>query len=138
MRFVAAAVLVIGFGGATGAEEYDCRQAVDGDWPVHLEAEVRHSSGANAVTRASVQIEDDIGYSTTATEPTALVTVTDVTASSGQLRFSLHYRDEDHEVDVATVYLATLSEGAHSVTGGVLRVVGGGLWVVRCTVSYEG
>ena len=38
----------------------------------------------------------------------------------------------------ASVHLITMSEGAHELTGGVLHVVAGGLWIVACDVDHAG
>ena len=39
-------------------------------------------------------------------------------------------------MDVAELYVVTLSEGAHSLTAGVLQIGGGGLWPIQCDVAY--
>jgi hypothetical protein len=141
MRFLAALILA-GLCGATSAAEYDCRSVAGEtpaylELPVHLTVQTTYSSEAGVAISAGFQIEGDIGYSTTATEPDSLATVTRVVTDGNQLRFSMHYANEHYDGDVATVHLVTLSEGAHAMTGGVLHVVGGGLWTVHCIVTYE-
>jgi hypothetical protein len=119
------------------AESYDCR-SLSGEPPVTLSFTTRHADGGYAVIAAEFQIEDDIGYSTTATEPTSLATVSGVEIASETVAFRFHYTDASYDGDVATVRVATLSEGAYSLTAGVLQVSGGGLWAVQCEVDYEG
>ena len=119
------------------ADEYSCR-SIGGEGAVTVEFSFRISSGAYAVASAGFQIEGDIGYSTSATEPTSLATVTGVEGDDEHFRFSLHYTDAEYDGDIATVHVATLSEGAHTLTAGVLHVVGGGLWPIQCDVDYEG
>lgn len=119
------------------ADEYSCR-SVGGEGAVAMDFSLRYSGGAYAVTGAGFQIEGDIGYSTSATEPTSLATVTGVEADGDHVRFSLHYTDAKYDGDIATVHVATLSEGAYAMTAGVLRVVGGGLWPIQCDIDHEG
>ncbi len=134
---IATAALLAG-AGAASAETYACR-SVSGEPPATLDFSIRHSSGAWAVMSAAFQIEDDIGYSTTAAEPTSLATVTGVEIGSAEdVAFKFHYTDADYDGDVASVHVVTLSEGARSLTAGVLAVVGGGLWAVQCDLDYEG
>jgi len=133
------AVLILGLTlpGSAIADEYACR-SLEGESPVTLDFALRSASDAYSVTSAAFQIEGDIGYSTVASEPTALATVTGVEATSEDVRFSLHYTDANYDGDVATVHVVTLADGAQILTAGVLRVVGGGLWPVRCEIDYEG
>lgn len=119
------------------ADEYSCR-SFGGEDKVTLDFSIGHSGGAYAVLGAGFQIEGDIGYSTTATEPTSLATTSGVAVTPEEVRFSLHYTDPSYDGDVATVHVVTLSEGAHVMTAGVLHVVAGGLWPIQCDIDYEG
>jgi hypothetical protein len=119
------------------ADEYACK-SLAGDPPVTLDFSLRYSSGAYAVMSAAFQIEGDIGYSTTATEPTDLATVTGVEISADEVRFKLHYADATYDGDIATIHVVTLAEGEHTVTAGALHVLAGGLWPVQCEINYEG
>jgi hypothetical protein len=133
-RTLIAALALAASVGAALAETYSCR-SLDGETPVTLDFTTSYSNGAYAVDSAAFQIEDDLGYSTTAIEPTSLATLTGADVSSESLRFSFHYQDADYDGDVATVHVVTLSEGANALTAGVLQVVGGGLWSIRCDIE---
>lgn len=134
---IAAAALLLSAGTAS-AERYACH-SLAGEPSASLDFTIRHSSGAWAVMSAAFQIEGDIGYSTDATEPTSLAMVNDVEIGSAEdVAFKLHYTADDYDGDVASVHMVTLSEGAHSLTAGVLQVTGGGLWAMECDLDYEG
>lgn len=137
MRAAGIAALLMALCGASSAEEFDCDSVV-GEPPVSLDIATRFADGEQKVVRAAFQIEGDIGYATDATEPTSLATVADALVTSETLRLNFHYRDANYDGDVATVHLVTLSNGAYSMTAGVLNVVGGGLWTMLCSVSYAG
>jgi hypothetical protein len=138
LRAVVAAAVLLASASAASAETYACH-SVSGEPPVTLDFRIRHSSGAWAVMSAAFQIEDDIGYSTDATEPTSLATVTKVEiTSAADVAFKLHYTADDYDGDVASLHVVTLTEGAHSLTAGVLQVTGGGLWAMECDLDYEG
>jgi len=119
------------------ADEYSCR-SIGGEGAVTMDFALRYSGGAYDVVSAGFQIEGDIGYSTSATEPTSLATITGIEGDDEHVRFSLHYTDAAYDGDIATVHVATLSEGAHTLTAGVLHVVAGGLWPIQCEIDYEG
>lgn len=131
-----AAMALLALPGSALADEYACRSLGE-EPPVTMDFSLRYSSGAYAVMSAGFQIEGDIGYSTSASEPTSLATVTGMEASQDQVRFSLHYKDADYDGDVATLHVVTLSEGVHTLTAGVLHVVGGGLWPLQCEIDYQ-
>lgn len=130
--FLIAAAAVALSAGTAAAETYTCRTLNETDFPVTASFDLRYSSGAYAIMRAEFQIEGDIGYSTMATHPLDLATVTGVEADENSIAFSLHHTDPDYDGDVATLHVVTLSEGAHELTAGVLKVVGGGLWPIAC------
>jgi hypothetical protein len=129
--------LLLPVSGSALADAYSCR-SLAGDPPVTLDFDLRYSSGTYAVTRAAFQIEDEIGYSTTAEHPQDRATVTGLEAGAEEVRFSLHYAGVNYDADIATVHVVTLAEGAHTLTAGVLHVVAGGLWPVQCDIAYEG
>ena len=134
---VLSAVLLCLMVTVAAADEYSCR-SLGGEDKVTFDFTTRYASGAHAVLGASFQIEGDIGYSTTATEPTSLATVTGVEGDGERIRFSMHYTDAQYDGDIATIHVVTLTEGAHALTAGVLHVVGGGLWPIECEIRYEG
>jgi hypothetical protein len=131
-RFLIAAAFVVLSAGTAAAETYTCRSLDETDFPVTARFDLRYSSGAYAIMRAEFQIEGDIGYSTAATHPLDLATVTGVEVDEGSIQFSLQHTDPDYDGIVATLHVVTLSEGAHELTAGVLKVVGGGLWPIAC------
>lgn len=138
MRATAIAMLLLlPVTGSAHADAYSCR-SLSGDPPVTLHFDLHYSNGAYAVTQAAFQIEDEIGYSTTAEHPQDRATVTGIEAGAEEVRFSLHYAGVSHDADVATVHVVTLVEGAHTLTAGVLHVVAGGLWPMQCDIAYEG
>jgi hypothetical protein len=136
-RALIAAAALLASATTASAEAYDCR-SLSGEPPATLSFTTRHSSGAYAVMAAEFQIEDDLGYSTTAAEPTSLATISGVEIDSENVMFRFHYSDAGYDGDVATVHVVTLSEGEHDLTAGVLQVSGGGLWAVQCEVDYAG
>ena len=137
LRALTLAVVLAASTTVARSESYDCR-SLSGEPTATLSFTTRYSSGDYAVMAAEFQIEDDIGYSTTATEPTSLATLSGVEIDSGNVEFRFHYKDANYDGDVATVHVVTLSEGANSLTAGVLQVSAGGLWAVQCEVNYEG
>jgi hypothetical protein len=130
----AAAALAVPAGAAL-ADDYACHSVASDEEqapPVQISFTLVYSSHAYAVTKAAFQIEGDIGYSTTATEPTSLATVTGVVVENDFIEFSLHYSDSGYDGDVAKLHVVTLSEGAHYITAGAFHAVGGGLYAVVC------
>ncbi len=136
--FLIAAAAVALSAGTAAAETYTCRTLNETDFPVTASFDLRYSSGAYAVMSAEFQIEGDIGYSTTATHPLDLATVTGVAVDEGSIKFSLQHTDPDYDGNVATLHVVTLTEGTHALTAGVLKVVGGGLWPIVCDTSESG
>lgn len=132
-RAVIAGVALLAATGAASAESFTCR-SLSGDPPVLLDFGVAD----RAISSASFQIEDDMGYSTTADEPTSLATISGAEiGGAGDVAFKFHYADASYDGDVASVHVVTLSEGAFSKTAGVLQVSGGGVWAIECDVDYE-
>jgi hypothetical protein len=133
---IAAAVLAASVSGAA-ADSYACHSLNDPKFPVTANFVLSCADDPCAVTSANLQIEGDMGYSTTATEPSALVTVTGFDADSEHIKFDFHLNDGEYDIVVATLHVVTLSEGVYSLTGGVLQVGGGGLWTIECEVVYD-
>jgi hypothetical protein len=129
---VVAAVL----GSPAAAESYRCT-SLAGAPAVTFAATTRHSSGAWAVISAKVQIEGDISYSTDAQDPRDRAAVDHVEIDDDEVAFDLEAGQVGGPL-AASVHLLTVSEGAHELTGGVLHVVAGGLWVVQCDVDHAG
>jgi hypothetical protein len=133
IRAAIVAGLILATGPAMAEDVYDCKSVV-GDSTLDLDFSV---DDKDTVTRVVMQIVDEMGYSTETTEPTARVTVTEPTIDGTTLRFTLHLKDGEYDVDVAEVYLATLWHGVYPMTGGVASMEGGGLWTINCAVTYE-
>lgn len=133
---VAAGALLVATPAMAAGDIYDCT-AVVGEPPVAVQIIHDYVDDKHVITRASMQVEGDIGYATDSTEPTALVTVADLVIDSGLMRMKFHYKDGTYEANVAEVALVSLSEGAYEMTGGVLSLGGGGLWTLSCTITYE-
>jgi hypothetical protein len=136
IRAAVIAGLMVGAGPALAEDVYDCKSVI-GDSVLDLDFGVDDVDGTEVVTRVTMQIVDDMGYSSETTEPTARVTVTDATITGDTKRFTLHLNDGEYDVDVAEVYLATLWHGVYPMTGGVASMEGGGLWTMNCAVTYE-
>ena len=135
VKTLIAAVALAASAGAVTAADYSCHSVTSdekGAPPVEVSFTLTHSSGAYAVMKAAFQIENDIGYSTTATEPTSLATVTGVAVENDVIGFRLHYTGDGYDGDIARLHVVTLSEGAHALTAGAFHAVGGGLYVVVC------
>jgi hypothetical protein len=134
--FAAVSLLVTFGSGAAAAEEYRCH-SVAGEPAVTFEATTRHSSGAWAVMSAKFQIEGDIGYSTDAEDPRDQAAVNHVDIDDDEVAFDLEAGEVGGPL-AASVHLVTMFEGAHELTGGLLHVVAGGLWIVQCDVDHAG
>ena len=133
-----AAVALAATAGAATASDYSCHSVASDEKaapPVEVSFTLSHSSNAYAVMKAAFQIEDDIGYSTVAIEPTSLATVTGVVVENDVIEFSLHYTGDGYDGDIAKLHVVTLSEGAHAITAGAFHAVGGGLYAVVCDSS---
>jgi hypothetical protein len=127
--------------GAAVAEDYACRSVageMPGDPPVEIGFTLDYTDSGHAISRASFQIEGDLGYSTEATEPTSLATVTGLKVADHVIAFRLHYTGDGYDGDIATLHVVTLSEGAHWITAGAFHAVGGGLWAIKCDTPNEG
>jgi hypothetical protein len=137
-RALIAAAALLAFTGTASAETFACR-SVSGEPPVNLDFALRYSSDGFTVISAAFQIEGDIGYSTTATEPTSLATIAHAPISAAEdVAFRFHYTDAEYDGDVASVRIVSLSEGMDIKAAGVIAVVGGGAWALECDLSYEG
>jgi hypothetical protein len=133
---IAGAVLVASVSGAV-ADTYACRSLNDPDFPVTANFELTYIDDVFAVPSADLQIEGDMGYSTTAEHPSNRAFVTDLEVGNEAIKFNFHLNDGQYDVDVARLHVVTLSEGVYSHTGGVLQVGGGGLWTIQCDVVYD-
>ena len=136
IRAAIIAGLFLAAGPAVAEDVYDCRSVV-GDSDLDLDFAIDDLDGKDVVTRVTMQIFDEMGYSTHTTEPSALVTVTNADVAGTAQRFTLHLSDGTYDVDVAEVYLATLWHGVYPRTGGVASMEGGGTWTMDCAVTYE-
>jgi hypothetical protein len=133
MSLIAAALAATA--SAATASDYSCHSVAgdeEGAPPAEVSFTLTYSSNAYAVIKAAFQIEGDIGYSTVATEPTSLATVTGVVVDDDVIEFSLHYTGDGYDGDIAKLHVVTLSEGAHAITAGAFHAVGGGLYAVVC------
>lgn len=103
---------------------------------VTLEIFQTYDGKANAfdVASAKFQIVDDLGY-TSEDDPSngGTVTLVNKAVDPWMMNFDFHLVAPDYDNDIASVRLVTLSEGNAIATGGVLRVVAGGVWPVACT-----
>jgi hypothetical protein len=131
------AILLAGSGAASAADRYACA-SLAGDPGVTADFTLSYSSRAYAVLGAGFRIEDEIGYSTEASDPRdrALVSAVDVSTGAEDISFSLLAAEGGYASSpVARLHVVTLPEGAHMLTAGVLQVTGGGLWPIRCDVD---
>lgn len=133
---IAAALLALP-AAAAAADTYDCRSLNETDFPVTASFDLDHGDSGFTVPRAELQIEGDIGYSSTAEHPSDRAIATDIEVGGDAISFNFHLDDGTYDVDVARLHVVTLSEGAHSLTAGVLQVGGGGLWPIACSIDYE-
>jgi hypothetical protein len=135
LQWIFAAVpLVSTLATPAAAETYRC-SSLAGEPAVTFEATTRHSSGAWAVISAGFQIEGDIGYATDADDPRDRAAVNHVEIDDDEVAFDLEAGEVGGPL-AASIHLVTMSEGAHELTGGLLRVVAGGLWIVQCDVDH--
>jgi hypothetical protein len=124
-------------GAASAADTYTCRSLNETDFPVTASFDLEHGDGGFAVSHAQMQIEGDMGYSTTPDHPSNGAFVSEMDVTGGSIRLVFHQTYDEYDVDVAELHVVTLSEGAHSLTAGVLQIGGGGLWPIQCDVAYE-
>jgi hypothetical protein len=122
---------------AAAADTYDCRSLNETDFPVTASFDLDYADDAFSIPRAELQIEGDIGYSSTAEHPSNRAFATEIDVGGDAIKFNFHLDDGEYDVDVARLHVVTLSEGAYSLTAGVIQVGGGGLWPIECTVAYE-
>lgn len=118
--------------GAAFADDYTCRSIAGG---VTLGFTLTSSDAGYAVTDAALKIGDEPGYSTTATEPASLATITGLDMDNKVL-FNFHASGSD--TNVATVRLVTRFEGGGGVATGTLKPAAGGVYAIRCDITHEG
>ena len=118
--------------GAAFADGYTCRSIAGG---VTLGFTLTRGEAGYTVTDAALKIGDEPGYSTTATEPTSLATITGLDMDNKVL-FNFHATGTD--TDVATVRLVTRFEGGGGVATGTLKPAAGGVYAIRCDIAHEG
>ena len=136
-QLLIAAALLACPAAATAADTYDCRSLNETDFPVTASFDLEYADDAFSIPRAELQIEGDIGYSSTAEHPSNRAFATGIEIGGDAIKFNFHLDDGEYDVDVARLHVVTLSEGAYSLTAGVLQVGGGGLWPIECAVTYE-
>jgi hypothetical protein len=136
-QFLIAGALFACPNAAAALDTYDCRSLSETDFPVTASFDLDYADDVFSIPRAELQIEGDIGYSSTAEHPSNRAFAADIEVGGDAVRFNFHLNDGEYDVDVARLHVVTLSEGAHSLTAGVLQVGGGGLWPIECDVTYE-
>jgi hypothetical protein len=124
-------------GAAAAADTYTCRSVNETDFPVTVSFDLEHGDNGYSVPRAQMQIEGDIGYSTTPDHPSNGAFVSEIDVGNGSIRLVFHQTYDEYDVDVAELHVVTLSEGAYDLTAGVLQIGGGGLWPIQCDVAFE-
>jgi hypothetical protein len=124
-------------GAATAADTYTCRSLNETDVPVTASFDLEHGDSGYTVPRAQMQIEGDMGYSTTPDHPSNGAFVSEIDVGNGSIRLVLHQTYDEYDVDVAELHVVTLSEGVYDLTAGVLQIGGGGLWAIQCDIAYE-
>jgi hypothetical protein len=112
------------------ADGYACRSIAGG---VTLGFTLSRGDAGYAVTDAALKIGDEPGYSTAATEPASLATITGLDMDNKVL-FNFHAGD----ADVATVRLVTRFEGGGGLATGTLKTATGGVYAIRCDITDEG
>ena len=130
------ATLLATTGAAAAADTYTCRSLNETDFPATASFDLERDDSGYTVPRAQMQIEDDIGYSTAPDHPSNGAFVSEIEVGNSSIRLVFHQTYDEYDVDVAELYVVTLSEGAHSLTAGVLQIGGGGLWPIQCDVAY--
>ena len=130
------AALLIATGAVHAADTYTCRSLGETAFPATASFDLDLADGVYTVPRAELLIEGDIGYSTHAGDQSGVAFVSEIDAASGALRLVFHQTYDQYDTDVATLHVVTLSEGAHSLTAGVLHIAAGGLWPIQCDVTY--
>ncbi|OEO29320.1 hypothetical protein VW23_002180 [Devosia insulae DS-56] len=128
---VAIAALALSAGTAL-ADDYTCRSIAGG---LTLGFTLTQGDAGYAVTDAALKIGDDPGYSTSATEPASLATITGLDMDNKVL-FNFHATASD--TDIATVRLVTRFEGGGGLATGTLKPATGGVYAIRCDIAHEG
>ena len=131
-RAIVAVVALALSAGTAFADGYTCRSIAGG---VSLGFTLTRGDAGYAVTDATFKIGDEPGYSTTATEPASLATITGLDMDNKVL-FNFHATGSD--TDVATVRLVTRFEGGGGVATGTLKPAAGGVYAIRCDIAHEG
>ena len=131
------AALLTTTGAASAADTYTCRSLNETDFPVTASFDLRHGDSGYSVPRAEMQIEGDMGYSTTPDHPSNGAFVSEIDVDDGSIRLVFHQTYDGYDVDVAELHVVTLSEGVYELTAGVLQIGGGGLWAIQCDIAYE-
>lgn len=116
--------------GTAFADGYACRSIAGG---VALGFTLTRGDAGYAVTDAALKVGDEPGYSTTATEPASLATITGLDLDNKVL-FNFHAGD----ADIATVRLVTRFEGGAGLATGTLKTTSGGVYAIRCDITDEG
>jgi hypothetical protein len=124
-------------GAASAADTYTCRSLNKTDFPVTASFDLEHGDSGTTVPRAQMQIEGDMGYSTTPDHPSNGAFVSEIEIGNGSVRLVFHQTYNEYDVDVAELHVVTLSEGVYDLTAGVLQIGGGGLWAIQCDITYE-
>ncbi len=128
---VAIAALALSAGTAF-ADGYACRSIAGG---LPLGFTLARGDAGYAVTDAELKIGHGPGYSTTATAPAGLATITGLDMDNKVL-FSFHASSSDSEI--ATIRLVTRFEGAAGLATGTLKTPTGEVYAIRCDITHEG
>jgi len=124
------AILALALSAGTAfADDYTCRSIAGG---VTLGFTLTRGDAGYAVTDAVFKLGDEPGYSTTATEPPSLATITGLDMDNKVL-FNFHSSQSD--TDVATVRLVTRFEGGGGLATGTLKPAAGGVYAIRCDIA---
>jgi len=118
--------------GTAFADDYTCRAIAGG---LTLGFTLAKGNAGYAVTDAALKIGDEPGYSTSATDPASLATITGLDMDNKVL-FNVHASSTD--TDIATIRLVTRFEGAAGLATGTLKTPAGGIYAIRCDVTHEG
>jgi hypothetical protein len=124
-------------GAAAAADTYTCSSLDESDFQVTASFDLQHGDDGYTVPRAEMQIEGDMGYSTTPDHPGNGAFVSEIEVGHGSIRLVFHQTYDEYDVDVAELHVVTLSEGVYDLTAGVLQIGGGGLWPIQCDIAYE-
>lgn len=121
----------------SAAATFSCASP-EGDLTLSVERVYDAASNSFDIASARFQIAGDIGY-TSADDPNngGTVTLVNVVVDPSTMTFDFHLVAPEipYDGDVAMVRLVTLNEGQETATGGVIRVVAGGVWPLFCTTA---